>query len=84
VDSFRSAARTWLDEHRAEAPRDYGAILPPELVGEGRAWPRLLFAEGWAGINMVGVVLSGGSILDEVFLDEVRLPGETLLGLPKA
>lgn len=95
VDAFRAAARTWLDEHRAAAPRDYGAILPPELVDEGRAWQRLLFAEGWAGIhwpeehggrgltpehtstwttecaiaevppwiNMVGVVLAGGSIL---------------------
>jgi alkylation response protein AidB-like acyl-CoA dehydrogenase len=95
VEAFRAAARTWLHEHGAEAPRDYGAILPPDLVEEGRAWQRLLFAEGWTGIhwpeehggrgltprhtaawttecaiaevppwiNMVGIVLTGGSIL---------------------
>ena len=95
VAELRAEARTWLADHRAQAPRDYGAILPPELVDEGRAWQRLLFADGWAGIhwpeehggrgltpehtaawttecaiaevppwiNMVGIVLTGGSIL---------------------
>jgi alkylation response protein AidB-like acyl-CoA dehydrogenase len=95
VDALRSEARAWLRAHRDRAPRDYGAILPPALVEEGRAWQRLLFAEGWAGlhwpvehggrgltpehtaawtaecalaevppwINMVGLVLAGGSIL---------------------
>ena len=87
--------RRWLREHAADAPRDYGAILPPEMVDEGRAWQRVLLDAGWAGIhwpvehlgrgltpehtaawvrecalaqvppwiNMVGVVLTGGSIL---------------------
>ena len=95
VEELRETARAWLAEHRADAPRDYGAILPPDLVDEGRAWQRELFAAGWAGIhwpvahggrgltpehtaawttecaiaevppwiNMVGVVLAGGSIL---------------------
>jgi alkylation response protein AidB-like acyl-CoA dehydrogenase len=95
VDELRDQARAWLRQHRHEAPRDYGAILPPELVDEGRAWQRTLFEAGWAGlhwpeehggrgltpehtaawttecalaevppwINMVGVVLTGGSIL---------------------
>jgi alkylation response protein AidB-like acyl-CoA dehydrogenase len=95
ADDLRTTARAWLAEHRAEAPRDYGAILPPELVAEGRAWQQRLFAAGWAGIhwptehggrgltpehtaawttecalaevppwiNMVGLVLAGGSIL---------------------
>jgi alkylation response protein AidB-like acyl-CoA dehydrogenase len=95
VDELRDQARSWLGEHRHEAPRDYGAILPPELVDAGRAWQRTLSAAGWAGIhwplehggrgltpehtaawttecalaevppwiNMVGVVLTGGSIL---------------------
>ena len=95
VDELRGAARTWLAEHRAGAPRDYGAILPPELAEAGRAWQRQLHEAGWAGlhwpvevggrgltpdhtaawltecalaevppwINMVGVVLTGGSIL---------------------
>jgi alkylation response protein AidB-like acyl-CoA dehydrogenase len=94
-EELRSRADTWLAEHRSAAPRDYGAILPPELVEEGRAWQRLLFEHGWAGIhwpeavggqgltpahtaawsaacteaqvppwiNMVGLVLTGGSIL---------------------
>ncbi len=95
VEDLLAAARRWLAEHRSEAPRDYGAILPPELVEEGRAWQRTLFDAGWAGlhwpvehggrglspahtaawttacaeaevppwINMVGLVLTGGSIL---------------------
>jgi hypothetical protein len=95
VDELRDQARAWLAEHRAEAPRDYGAILPPDLAEEGRAWQRTLFEAGWAGIhwpvehggrgltvahtaawttecaiaevppwlNMVGLVLTGGSIL---------------------
>ena len=94
AELFEQAQR-WIDEHRAVAPRDYGAILPPELVDEGRAWQRTLFDAGWAGIhwptevggrgltvehtaawtracalaqvppwiNMVGLVLTGGSIL---------------------
>ncbi len=95
VEELRSRARAWLREHRAAAPRDYGAILPPELVEPATAWQRLLHDAGWAGlhwpvehggqgltpehtaawttecaiaevppwINMVGVVLAGGSIL---------------------
>lgn len=51
VDELRAEARTWLARHRAEAPTDYGAILPPDLYERGRAWQRLLFAEGWAGLH---------------------------------
>ena len=95
VAEFAEAAEAWLDEHRGDAPRDYGAILPPDLRDEGTAWQRRLFDAGFAGIhwpeehggrgltpehtaawieacarvevppfiNMVGVVLAGGSIL---------------------
>ncbi len=95
VEELRASARTWLAAHRHEAPRDYGAILPPALVEDGRAWQRTLLAAGFAGIhwpvehggrgltpehtaawttecalaevppwiNMVGVVLAGGSLL---------------------
>jgi alkylation response protein AidB-like acyl-CoA dehydrogenase len=95
VAGFARSAAVWLDEHRHEAPRDYGAILPSELRDEGVAWQRRLFEAGFAGIhwpvehggrgltpdhtaawieacalaevppfiNMVGVVLTGGSIL---------------------
>ncbi|MEQ1786933.1 MAG: acyl-CoA dehydrogenase family protein [Acidimicrobiales bacterium] len=95
VEDFRREARAWLDSHRGQAPPDYGAILPVDLVDAGRAWQRTLSDAGWAGIhwpvehggrgltpehtaawttecalaevppwiNMVGVVLTGGSIL---------------------
>lgn len=95
VDELRDQARTWLAAHKAEAPRDYGAIPPPEMIEEAIAWQKLLFESGWAGIhwpveyggrgltpahtaawttecaiaevppwiNMVGLVLTGGSIL---------------------
>ena len=51
LETFRSDARSWLAAHKHLAPRDYGAILPPELVDAGIAWQRLLFADGWAGIH---------------------------------
>ena len=95
LDAFRSAAAAWLAEHRQGAPRDYGAIVPPELVEEARAWQRALSDAGWAGVhwpaaeggrglspehqavwleeaakadvppflNMVGLVLAGGALL---------------------
>ncbi len=51
VEQFRATAAEWIAEHRSEAPRDYGAILPPDLAPEGRAWQRLLFDAGYAGIH---------------------------------
>jgi alkylation response protein AidB-like acyl-CoA dehydrogenase len=51
LDAFRSEVRTWLREHAAEAPRNYGAIVPPELVDEGTAWQRLLFDAGMTGFH---------------------------------
>ncbi len=95
LDEFTVMASNWIVDHRSIAPPDYGAILPPHLVDRGLDWQRLLFAEGWAGIdwpvefggqglspahraawvrecalagvppflNMVGMVLAGGSTL---------------------
>ena len=42
VGDFREQARDWLAGHKAAAPRDYGAILPPNLAEEGRALTRTL------------------------------------------
>ena len=35
-EEFRAAARAWLAANAGDAPRDYGAILPPDLVDAGR------------------------------------------------
>lgn len=51
VDELASLARDWLAEHRHEAPRDYGAICPPDLIDQGVAWQRLLAEHGFAGIH---------------------------------
>jgi alkylation response protein AidB-like acyl-CoA dehydrogenase len=51
VEDFRHRARAWLTDNAAHAPRDYGAILPPELVERGIAWQRRLVDGGWAGIH---------------------------------
>ncbi|MFM2071549.1 MAG: hypothetical protein RLZZ623_1812 [Actinomycetota bacterium] len=51
VDDFQAEARAWLADHRDEAPRDYGAICPPDLIGEAIAWQREIFADGFAGIH---------------------------------
>ena len=93
LEDYAGEAAAWLAAHKDQAPPDYGAILPPGMVDAGVAWQKLLFAEGWAGIdwpvehggrglsadhratwvrqcalagvppfiNMVGVVLAGGS-----------------------
>ena len=95
IAEFRAEADAWLAANRHHAPRDYGAILPPDMRDEGVAWQRRLFDGGFAGIhwpteyggrgltpdhtaewieacaiaavpaflNMVGIVLTGGSLL---------------------
>jgi alkylation response protein AidB-like acyl-CoA dehydrogenase len=51
VEEFRQSAASWLAEHGGEAPRDYGAILPPDMADEGRTWQATLFDAGFAGIH---------------------------------
>ncbi|HKY14983.1 MAG TPA: acyl-CoA dehydrogenase family protein, partial [Microthrixaceae bacterium] len=51
LDDFADAARAWLSAHAAEAPPDYGPILPPELRDEACAWQATLFDAGFAGIH---------------------------------
>jgi alkylation response protein AidB-like acyl-CoA dehydrogenase len=95
VDEFRSRAAAWLTANASAAPRDYGAICPPDLIAAGRSWQTRLNDAGFTGIhwpvehggrglttahtaawielcahhgvppvlNMVGLVLAGGSIL---------------------
>ncbi|MDO8390737.1 MAG: acyl-CoA dehydrogenase family protein [Actinomycetota bacterium] len=95
VTEFQARARAWLAAHAQQAPRDYGAICPPDLFDAGLAWQRTVHAAGFAGIhwpaehggqgltvehhaawmlecaladvppvlNMVGLVLTGGALL---------------------
>ena len=49
--TFAERAQSWLAEHRREAPPNYGAIVPPELVEPARAWQGALFEAGFAGIH---------------------------------
>lgn len=51
VEEFAAEARQWLADNKHRAPRDYGAICPPDLVEEGLAWQRHLYAAGKAGIH---------------------------------
>jgi alkylation response protein AidB-like acyl-CoA dehydrogenase len=51
VDAFQSDAAAWLAANRSCAPRDYGAICPPDLVDAGLDWQRRLTDAGWAGIH---------------------------------
>ncbi len=51
VDAFQSDAAAWLAANRSHAPRDYGAICPPDLVDAGLDWQRRLSDAGWAGIH---------------------------------
>ena len=51
VEELRSRAAAWLASNRQHAPRDYGAICPPDLVNEGVAWQRLIYGNGFAGLH---------------------------------
>ena len=51
LDRFRLDAAAWITEHKSQAPRDYGAICPPDLVDAAVAWQSLLFESGWAGLH---------------------------------
>ena len=51
VDDFQTEAREWLAANRSHAPRDYGAICPPDLVDAGLAWHRRVHEAGFAGIH---------------------------------
>ncbi len=51
VEEFQHHAAEWLAANREHAPRDYGAICPPELVGHGRVWQRRIHDAGFAGIH---------------------------------
>lgn len=51
VDEFSQEAKQWLTENKHLAPRDYGAICPPDLVNEGLAWQKHLYASDKAGIH---------------------------------
>jgi alkylation response protein AidB-like acyl-CoA dehydrogenase len=51
LETFRDEARTWLRDNKQHAPRNYGAIVPPELVDEGVAWQRRLHHAGMTGFH---------------------------------
>ena len=51
VEDFALETQQWLSENRHLAPRDYGAICPPDVVEQGLTWQRHLFASGKAGIH---------------------------------
>ena len=51
LDTFRLRATAWLDANKVHAPRDYGAICPPDLVGAGVAWHKRLHEAGWTGLH---------------------------------
>jgi alkylation response protein AidB-like acyl-CoA dehydrogenase len=51
VDEFQVQARQWLATNREHAPRDYGAICPPDLVTSGLEWHRRVNDAGFAGIH---------------------------------
>jgi alkylation response protein AidB-like acyl-CoA dehydrogenase len=51
VEEFQRDAAEWLASNADHAPRDYGAICPPDLVDDGLEWQRRLTGAGWAGIH---------------------------------
>jgi alkylation response protein AidB-like acyl-CoA dehydrogenase len=51
IETFQTEAADWLAAHCDDAPRDYGAICPPELIDRGVAWHRQIRDAGYSGIH---------------------------------
>jgi alkylation response protein AidB-like acyl-CoA dehydrogenase len=51
LEEFTARATAWLDEHKGDAPPNYGAIVPPSLVDAAKSWQRQLFDAGFAGVS---------------------------------
>jgi alkylation response protein AidB-like acyl-CoA dehydrogenase len=51
VDEFQNESAHWLAEHRTDAPHDYGAICPPDLIDVATRWQGELRSAGFAGIH---------------------------------
>ena len=51
VEEFQQQAAAWLADNAEHAPRDYGAICPPDLVDAGLDWQRRILDAGYAGIH---------------------------------
>ena len=51
VEEFADQARAFIAAHKHVAPPDWGAIMPPEQAAAGKAWQRLLYDNGFAGIH---------------------------------
>jgi len=51
LETFRADVSAWLRANTQHAPRNYGAIVPPELVEEGTAWQRRLYDAGMTGFH---------------------------------
>jgi alkylation response protein AidB-like acyl-CoA dehydrogenase len=48
---FQHEVADWLSTTAADAPRDYGAICPPDLIERGISWQRAIRDAGYAGIH---------------------------------
>ena len=51
VEEFSTYAAAWLHDHASQAPRDYGAICPPDLIDSAIDWQRAINDAGFAGIH---------------------------------
>ena len=51
VAEFQSEVAQWLAANAGPAPRDYGAICPPDLIERGVEWQRTIRDAGYAGIH---------------------------------
>lgn len=51
VVEFQHQAEEWLADNAPDAPRDYGAICPPDLIECGISWQRRIHDAGYAGIH---------------------------------
>ena len=51
IAEYQATAREWLGSHAAAAPREYGAICPPDLIEHATEWHRTICEAGYAGIH---------------------------------
>ncbi len=51
VEQFRARARSWLADARADAPSDYGAIVPEAEIARAVKWQQRLADAGLVGLH---------------------------------
>jgi alkylation response protein AidB-like acyl-CoA dehydrogenase len=64
LSTWHAEARAWLAANKADAPADWGPIMPPDRKADGQAWQRRIWEAGYGGIHWPTELGGQGLTLD--------------------